>query len=83
MPYLLLFQSKNPIIGPVAQLMGKILNIIYNGLYSVFHIDNLAVSIVVFTIIIKLLLVLLAVKQQKAMKATQKLQQEIKIINEN
>jgi YidC/Oxa1 family membrane protein insertase len=70
------------IFGPISRLFGVILDGIYNGLYSIFGIENLALTIILFTIITRLLMVPLAIKQQKSMKSMQLIQPEIKKIQD-
>ena len=56
----------------IANIFGYLLNFIYN----VFH--NYGIAIILFSIIVKLLLLPLTIKQQKTMEKTSKLQEEIK-----
>ena len=57
-----------------ASLFGYLLEIIYNLL------SNYGVAIILFTVVIKLMLLPLSLKQQRTMKKTTKMQEKIKII---
>lgn len=79
--YLLIVKSSG-IFSKIEELLGFLLNSIYNVLFKTFHIQSLGVSIIVFTVIIRFLLIPLAIKQHKSMKAMQKIQPELKKIQE-
>ena len=49
-----------------------------NWIYSLFQ--NYGLSIIIFSILIKLLMLPLSIKQQKAMKKNEKVQKEMKIL---
>lgn len=63
-------------LGPFCWLLGKILNLIYQGLSSV-GINNLALCIIIFTLVIKLILLPFTLRQQKGSKINQFIQPEI------
>ena len=65
------------IIGPIAQVFGTIMDTIYNLLGSI-GITSLGISIIVFTLIVRALMLPLAFKQQKSMKEMQKIQPQLK-----
>ncbi|SEF71016.1 YidC/Oxa1 family membrane protein insertase [Lachnospira multipara] len=69
----------NNIIQPIATFLGAILDILYKGL-DVIGIGNVAIAIVVFTLLVKLLMLPLTVKQQKMSKLTSIMNPEIKEI---
>ena len=75
-----LVQSSFPIlafiIDPIAKLMGIILNLIFEGLSAV-GIVNLGLCIIIFTIVIKLLMLPMTLKQTKFSKMSQLVQPEI------
>lgn len=53
-----------PIVGQIAWLLGKLMNVIYNLLDS-FGVQNIGVSIIIFTIVIYTLMLPLTIRQQK------------------
>lgn len=68
------------ILGPVAKLLGWVMNSIYVGMYKLFGIENIGLSIILLTIVIYLCLLPLTIKQQKFSKLSQKMQPEIQAI---
>ena len=78
----LLTQSTTPIIGDLASIFGILMNGIYNFFGNTFGFFSLGFSIVVFTIITRLLMLPLAFRQQKSMKEMQKIQPQIKKIQD-
>lgn len=64
------------ILGPFAWVMGIILNGIYEFL-SIFDITNIALCIVIFTFVIKMLMLPLTIKQQKGSRLSAKMNPEI------
>lgn len=76
-----LTQATTPIIGDIAKIFGEIMNAIYSVFSSV-GIESLGISIIVFTLIVRSLMLPLAFKQQKSMKEMQKIQPELKKIQE-
>lgn len=73
---MLLEQSTTFIIGPIAKLLGVIIDVIYNGL-SAIGIENVAICIVLFTIIVQVLMIPLKYKSQKFTRLTAMIQPEI------
>ncbi|MBO4400012.1 MAG: YidC/Oxa1 family membrane protein insertase [Lachnospiraceae bacterium] len=69
------------ILRPFAWIMGKILNLIYL-LVEWMGIPNIAVCIILFTIVIKMLMLPLTIKQQKTAKVSARMQPEIQAIQE-
>ena len=67
------------ILGPFAWVMGTILNGIYEFL-SIFGIGNIAICIVLFTIVVKMLMLPLTIKQQKGTRLSAKMNPEIQKI---
>ena len=63
-------------MGAISNLFGYILNYIYQ------FVQNYGVSIILFSILLKLILLPLSIKQQKTMKKTAKLQVKVKKIQE-
>lgn len=66
------------ILGFFSSTFGYLLNAIYN----IGFIKNYGVAIILFTILIKLVLLPITIKQQKTMKKTAKIQEEAKKIQE-
>lgn len=79
---IILTQYPGKIIGPIARLIGAIMNGLYMFLNNVFGIQNIALCIILFTIIIYLLMTPLTYKQQKFSRLTQEMQPEINAIRE-
>jgi len=69
------------ILGPIVKVLGWIMDKIYLFFYSVFGIENVAVSIAIFTLFIYLCLFPLTYKQQKFSALNRIMQPEIKEIN--
>ena len=63
-------------MGSISSLFGYILNYIYN------IVNNYGLAIILFSILLKLILLPLSIKQQKTMKKTAKIQVKIKEIQE-
>jgi YidC/Oxa1 family membrane protein insertase len=66
-------------LGPIASLLGLIMN----GIYEFFHlfgIQNIALSIIVFTFITKTLMIPLTIKQQKFTKLSSRMNPELQKI---
>ena len=68
------------IIGPVANLMGKVYNMLFDILHSSTSAGSLGLAIIIFTLIVKLILFPLMVKQQKSSFKMQQLQPELQKI---
>ena len=82
MTNILLTPYDGAILGPVAKLLGVILNAIYMFMNDVLGIENVGLSIIIFTIVIYTLMLPLTYKQQKFGKLNQAMQPEIKAIQE-
>ena len=80
MTQIILTQYSGKIIGPIAKLIGYIMNYLYLFLDKVFGIQNLGICIILFTFIIYMAMIPLTYKQQKFSKLSQKMQPEIKEI---
>lgn len=78
----LLTQSGTPVIGDIAKFFGFLMDAIYNFFGNTFGFYSLGLSIIIFTIITRLLMLPLAFRQQKSMKEMQKIQPEIKKIQD-
>ena len=81
LPYLLeaLPSVRQPgkIVGPFADLMGKVYNLLFELLHSNTSAGSLGLAIIIFTLIVKLILFPLMVKQQKSSFKLQALQPEL------
>ena len=77
----LLTQDDGALIGWITRLLGKIMDIIFNGL-DMIGIANVGVAIIIFTIIINLFLLPLTLKQQKFSKLNAKINPEIQAIRD-
>lgn len=79
MSHMLLTAYNGAILGPIAKLLGWIMNGIYY-LMSLIGIENVGLSIIIFTFVIHLFMFPLTYKQQKFSKLSQKMQPEIQAI---
>ena len=77
--YILLTQDPGKIIGPVAKLLGYIMEGIFLLLDKI-GIPNTGLAIILFTIVIYLLLMPLTIKQQKFSKLSAKMNPELQAI---
>lgn len=69
-----------PIIHQIAQLMGMLMNGIYIFLDTIFNVQNIGVSIILFTIVIYMLMFPLTLKQQKWSKMSAAMNPELQKI---
>lgn len=76
---ILITKSAGP-LGPIASFLGFILNGIYEFL-DFFGIQNVAIVIVLFTFIVRGLMIPLTIKQQKFSKLSAKMNPEIQKVN--
>ncbi len=79
MSAIFLTQNTTFIIGPVAKLLGLLMNIIFEFL-NLLGIPSVGLSIILFTIVIYSLMLPLTVKQQKFSKMSSKMNPEIQAI---
>jgi len=77
---IILTQYSGKILGPIAVLLGWVMNGIYTFMNNVFGIENIGLSIIMLTIFIYLCLFPLTLKQQKFSKLSQKMQPEIQAV---
>lgn len=82
MTVLYLTAYNGAILGPIARLLGWIMNWIYIGVYNLFHVDDVAVTIIVFTIFIYICLFPLTYQQQKFSMLQRKMSPELKKIQD-
>lgn len=79
MSNILLTQDTGKIIGPVAKLLGYIMEGIFYVLDKI-GIPNIGLAIILFTVVIYLLLMPLTIKQQKFSKLSAKMNPELQAI---
>lgn len=79
MTEIFLTQYTGKFIGPVAKLLGYLMNWIYM-LLDLLNIQNIGLCIILFTLVIYLCLLPLTIKQQKSSKLQQRLQPELQEI---
>ncbi len=70
------------IFEPIAMFLGKFYNMLFNGIYSSVSAGALGIAIIVFTLIVKLILFPLMMKQQKSSFKMQQLQPEMNKIRD-
>ncbi|MCT4612976.1 MAG: YidC/Oxa1 family membrane protein insertase [Clostridia bacterium] len=66
----------------IKSLFGGLLNTIFEFTYNLSPVYNLGITIIIFTIMVKLILLPLAIKQQKEMVKLKKIQPEMKKIQD-
>lgn len=71
----------NSIINPIAWVLGKILDFLFMGLHAV-GLGNIAIAIIVFTLLVKLLMLPLSFKQSKMTKLNSVIAPEVKAIQD-
>ena len=74
-----LSQNGGKILGPIAELLGKAMNGIYMLLARA-GVENVALTIIIFTICVYMCLLPLTIKQQKFSKMTQVMQPELQAV---
>lgn len=74
-----LSQNGGKLLGPIAELLGKAMNGIYM-LLSKAGVENVALTIIIFTICVYMCLLPLTIKQQKFSKMTQIMQPELQAV---
>ena len=65
------------IVGPIAEFLGIIYNALFNFIYAFIQNGTLAFAIILFTILVKMVLIPLSYKQQHSSYKLQKLQPEM------
>ncbi|MCD8157087.1 MAG: YidC/Oxa1 family membrane protein insertase [Clostridiales bacterium] len=76
----LLTQNSNAILGPIAKVLGWIMNGIYVILDDFLNIQNIALTIIIFTVAIYLCMLPLTYQQQKFSKMSQVMNPEIQAV---
>lgn len=77
---ILLTKNNGIILGPIARILGWIMNILFNFLNGAFGIQNIGLTIILFTVIIYLVMLPLTIKQQKFSKMSAKMNPELEAI---
>ena len=79
---ILLTAYPGSILGPIAKLLGILMDWIYSGISNITggRVESVVLSIVIITIIIYMCLLPLNIKQQKLSKLSQKMQPEMQAI---
>ena len=77
---LLATQDTGKLLGPIAKLLGIIMNAIFNLMDSLFGVQNIGLSIILFTIVVYMCMLPLTYKQQKFSKMSAKMNPEIKAV---
>ncbi len=74
-----LLSAKSPgfIVGPFAKLLGAVFNLLFNIVYGLTPAASLAITIILFTVIVRACLVPLMVKSHKSTYMMQKIQPEM------
>ena len=80
MNLILLTKSNTFILGWITALFGYVMEFIYNISSSIFGIENVGLSIILFTVVVTLLMLPLTYNQQKSMKINKLIQPEIQAI---
>lgn len=73
---MLLTQYGGAIVGPIAKLLGYVIQGIYN-FFGLFGIENAALCIILFTVFVRVLMIPLNIKQQKATKLSSRMNPEL------
>ena len=79
MNYLVLTKTGGAILGPVAQILGYIMDALFR-FTSMFGVMNIGLCIILFTLVVKILMFPLTIKQQKSSKLMSVMQPEIQAI---
>lgn len=74
---LLILRQPGVIVGPIAKFLGVIYNALFEFIYGIFHTGSLGVAIILFTVLVKLVLFPLMIKQQKSSFKMQMMQPEL------
>ncbi len=69
----------NAIIEPIASLLGKVLDVLFVGINAI-GLGNIAIAIILFTLLVKLLMLPLTAKQSKMMKLNSIIGPEVRAI---
>ncbi len=70
------------IVGPIAKILGLVVNVLFNVVYGITQTNSLGITIILFTIFVRLLMIPIAYKQQESMFVMRKMQPEIQKLQE-
>ncbi len=79
MDYLVLTKTSGIILGPVSQILGFIMDLLFRFTSS-FGVMNIGLCIILFTLVVKVLMFPLTIKQQKSSKLMSVMQPELMAI---
>ena len=74
--YLVLTKVNGAILGPISQILGWILNVLFEFTSS-FGVLNIGLSIILFTLVVKIIMFPLTIKQQKSSKLLAVMQPDV------
>ena len=77
-----LMREPGVIVGPIAKLLGLIVNVLFNVVYGFTQANSLGITIILFTVFVRLLMIPIAYNQQKSMFVMRKIQPEIQKIQD-
>lgn len=73
-------QNSGFLLGPIAKLLGWIMNTIFNLMDNLFGVQNVGLSIILFTVVVYMCMLPLTYKQQKFSKMSAKMNPELKAV---
>ena len=82
MEFVLLKQTTNFILKPLAWLFSFVIDLIYNGVAALTTQNSMGITIILFTLIIRVLIFPLSLRQQRSTRKMQRLQPKIQKIQE-
>lgn len=77
-----LMREPGVIVGPIAKVLGILINILFNVVYNFTDTNSLGITIILFTVFVRLLMIPIAYNQQKSMFIMRKIQPEIQKIQD-
>ena len=72
-----LMREPGRIVGPISKVLGIVINLLYNVVYGITQTNSLGITIILFTVFVRLLMIPIAYNQQKSMFVMRKIQPEI------
>lgn len=78
---LIVLTKEGGLLGPFAWVFGQVFNLLYEFL-SLFNIENVAITVILFTIVTKLLMTPMTIKQQKFSKMQSVMSPELTALQE-